>query len=288
MNYRHVFHAGNFADVVKHATLARIIVHLREKEQAFRVLDTHAGAGLYDLTSEEAERTGEWREGIGRLIDARLAADVTALLEPYLSVVTELNCGHDLRCYPGSPLLALGLMRRQDRLTACELEPAAIGALTTNLRRDRRAKAVLLDGWTALRAFLPPRERRGVVVVDPPYEDKDEFNRVAAAVIAAHRKWATGIYLLWYPIKERNGPDHLARELRRSGIGKILRVELSPTPAGNSPRLSGTGLVIINPPWRLATELASVVAALADLFRRGAPSSATVNWITGESRPVDV
>src|SRR5215471_3105059 len=174
MNYRHAFHAGNFADVLKHAVLSRILVHLGEKAAAYRVIATHAGAGLYDLTAEPATRTGEWRDGIGRLVGASLPDDIRALLAPYLAVVAAANPGGGLARYPGSPLIALGLMRPQDRLVACELEPGAAAALAAELRRDTRARAVAIDGWTALNAYVPPKERRGIVLIDPPYEDKHE------------------------------------------------------------------------------------------------------------------
>jgi 23S rRNA (adenine2030-N6)-methyltransferase len=279
MNYRHAFHAGNFADVFKHVALARILVHLRDKARAFRVIDTHAGAGLYDLASDEASRTGEWREGIGRLIAARPSPDVQALLAPYLAAVAAPNGGGDLHRYPGSPLIALNLMRPQDRLVACELEPGAATALAANLRHDARARAVAIDGWMALNAYVPPKERRGVVVVDPPYEDKNEFARLADAVASAHRKWATGVFLLWYPIKDRAGPDLLAGALARSRIGKILRAELEweSEPA----RLNGAGLIIVNPPWRLAGELAQLLTALRTIFRPEAGGRATVDWLAG-------
>jgi len=279
MNYRHAFHAGNFADVVKHAALARILVHLRDKERGFRVIDTHAGAGLYDLASDEASRTGEWREGIGRLMGARLSPDVQALVAPYLAAVAAANDGGDLRRYPGSPLIALSLMRPQDRLVACELEPAAATALTANLRHDTRARAVAIDGWMALNAYVPPKERRGVVIVDPPYEDKNEFSRLADAVAAAHRKWATGVFLLWYPIKDRAGPDLLAGALRRSRIGKILRAELELPPAAEPSRLRGAGLIIVNPPWRLADELAQLLSELRTVFRPEPGGRAAIDWI---------
>jgi 23S rRNA (adenine2030-N6)-methyltransferase len=284
MNYRHAFHAGNFADVVKHAALARILVHLRDKERGFRVIDTHAGAGLYDLASDEASRTGEWREGIGRLLGARLPPDLQALMAPYLQAVAAVNDGGgDLRRYPGSPRLALDLMRPQDRLVACELEPGAAAALAANLRHDPRARVVAIDGWTALNAYVPPKERRGVVVVDPPYEDKNEFARLADAVAAAHRKWATGVFLLWYPIKDRAGPDLLAGALRRSRIGKILRAELELPPAGEPARLGGAGLIIVNPPWRLADELAQLLSGLRMIFRPEAGGRAAIDWIAGAS-----
>jgi 23S rRNA (adenine2030-N6)-methyltransferase len=288
MNYRHAFHAGNFADVVKHATLARILVHLAEKAAAFRVIDTHAGAGTYDLAAEAARRTAEWRDGIGRLVTARLPAEAATLLAPYLAAIAAAN-GRDaltadteLRHYPGSPSIALSLIRPQDRLVACELEPRAAAALAASLRRDRRARAVTIDGWVALNAYVPPPERRGVVLIDPPYEAKDEFARVADALIAAHRKWATGTFLLWYPIKDRVGPDQLAVTLRRSMIAKILRAELSRPPDGASGRLGGTGLIVVNPPWRLADEVARLLPVFRTMLDNAPGGQARVDWLAGE------
>jgi 23S rRNA (adenine2030-N6)-methyltransferase len=266
MNYRHAFHAGNFADVLKHAVLACILVHLREKPSAFRVIDTHAGGGIYDLTGDEASRSREWQNGIQRLLDASLAENIRALLAPYLDAVAAVNPARDLAIYPGSPAIVRILMRAQDRLTACELEATAVAALKDLLARDRRCKAVAIDGWVALNAYVPPPERRGLVLIDPPYEREDEFTHLAPALIAAHRKWATGIYLLWYPIKRRAEPDALARRLRGAGIPKILRTELTVAAHGASDKLTGCGLIAINPPWRLAGELKLLLPALAALL----------------------
>jgi 23S rRNA (adenine2030-N6)-methyltransferase len=292
MNYRHAFHAGNFADVLKHAVLARILTHLGDKAAAFRVIDTHAGAGLYDLASEPATRTGEWRDGIGRLIDATLPDDIRALLAPYLAAVAAANPGGGLRRYPGSPLIALGLMRPQDRLVACELEPGAAAALAAQLRRDSRARAVKIDGWTALNAYVPPKERRGIVLIDPPYEDKHEFARVAAALAAAQRKWATGIFLLWYPIKDRSGPDRLAAALRRSATAKvapnILRAELAWAPEDAPGRLSSTGLIVVNPPWRLAEELERLLPALLSVLGPPAVGQGNIDWLAGEAQNASI
>jgi 23S rRNA (adenine2030-N6)-methyltransferase len=286
MNYRHAFHAGNFADVLKHAALVRILLHLGEKPTAFRVIDTHAGAGRYDLSSTAATRTGEWRDGIGRLLDAPLTDAVRGLLAPYLAAVAAQNSGGGLRYYPGSPLVALTLMRPQDRLVACELEPGTAAALTANLRRDRRARAVAIDGWTALNAYVPPKERRGVVMIDPPYEDKHEFARLADALLAAQRKWATGIFLVWYPIKDRAGPDRLASMLRRSGAGKttprVLRAELEWPPGSVRAGLGGAGLLVVNPPWRLAEELGLILPALHAAPGPSAGGRAKVDWLAGE------
>jgi 23S rRNA (adenine2030-N6)-methyltransferase len=285
MNYRHAFHAGNFADVFKHVVLARILVHLGEKAPAFRVIDTHAGAGLYDLASDAASRTGEWRGGIGRLWEARLAPDVEALLAPYRAAVAAVNEGQPLRHYPGSPLIALNLMRPQDRLVACELETDAAAALTASLRRDRRARTVAIDGWVALNAYVPPQERRGLVLIDPPYEAKNEFGRLAGALAAAHRKWATGVFMLWYPIKDRAGPDRLTASLRRSGIPKVLRADIDlrgGAPADELGRLDGMGLIVINPPWRLDDDLAQLLPALSSVLAPSAVGRAKVDWLAGE------
>jgi 23S rRNA (adenine2030-N6)-methyltransferase len=264
MNYRHGFHAGNFADVVKHATLARIVSYLREKPAPFRVIDTHAGAGLYDLTATEAARTGEAREGIGRLLKARLTPEVRALLSPYLETVAALNPGGGVKVYPGSPLLVRAWLRPRDRLIACELEPREAAALARNLATSTRAKALAIDGWTALSAYLPPKERRGLVLLDPPYEAPDEFTRLAEAFAAAQRKWASGIYLLWYPIKDRSAPEALAKRLKGLGISKILRAEMTVGPVPTADRLVGSGLIIVNPPWTLERDLAVLLPALAD------------------------
>jgi 23S rRNA (adenine2030-N6)-methyltransferase len=352
MNYRHAFHAGNFADVVKHATLARILIHLLAKPAAFRVIDTHAGAGLYDLRGEEASRSGEWHAGIERLVTAPVAPAARELLKPYLDVVAALNdpfvpakagtqgdnssrnmspldsppslklrraeaaesiearkakmgrlhgnerkesaspgteiehaspqTQYALTTYPGSPALARAFLRAQDRLLACELEPKAYAALAHNLARDRRIKTVAIDGWVALNAYVPPPERRGVVVIDPPYEDAEDFIRLAQSLELAHRKWASGIYLLWYPIKGRQEPDALARSLKRSGIASILRVELAVAATLPQGPLGGCGLIIVNPPWTLADELSVLLPALAKALS-SRNSNHRLDWITGEN-----
>jgi len=282
MNYRHAFHAGGFADVLKHAVLARILVHLRAKPAAFRVIDTHAGAGRYDLTGPEASRGGEWRDGIGRLLEAALGEEARALLAPYLDAIAACNSGGRLATYPGSPSLVRALLRSQDRLIACELEPVAAAALARNLARDARCKAVAIDGWTALNAYVPPKERRGLVVVDPPFEETSEFPRLAQGLEAAHRKWPSGSYLLWYPIKERDGPDALARRLRRSAMAKILRAELSvPVPRGSA-RLGACGLIVVNPPWTLAAELEILLPELAAALAGERSGAHRVDWLAGE------
>ncbi len=268
MNYRHAFHAGGFADVFKHAVLCRILHYLRAKPAAFRVIDTHAGAGLYDLAGPEASRGGEWHDGIERLMAAQLAAPVAALLVPYLEVIGALNERGRLKTYPGSPALARAWLRPQDRLIACEIEPQAAAALRQNLRGDTRIKTLEIDGWTALGAYVPPKERRGLVLVDPPFEQDSDFFRLARGLTAAHRKWATGIYALWYPIKGRSEPDALAKSLRRLGIAKMLCAELIVAPLSDPTRLNGCGLILVNPPWTLESELSVLLPALAGILGR--------------------
>ena len=281
MNYRHAYHAGNFADVLKHVVVARILVHLCQKPASFRVIDTHAGAGLYDLSGPEASRTGEWRSGIGAITKAVLPEGVRALLAPYLDAVAALNPAANLRRYPGSPLLALALMRPQDRLIACELDATAAAALGLHLAADRRAKAIAIDGWTALNAYVPPKERRGLVIVDPPYEDKDEFSRLAHNLETAHRKWPTGCYALWYPIKARAEPDALAKRIRRAGIAKVLRAECLLAPQDPN-RLTGAGVIIVNPSWTLESELRQLLPTLASALGRTGSSGFTLDWLAGE------
>ena len=283
MNYRHAYHAGGFADVLKHAVLCRLLVHLGEKPGAFCVIDTHAGAGRYQLGGPEASKTAEWRNGIERLLAAELTRPIRALLAPYLDAVAALNPGDRLAIYPGSPALAQELLRPQDRLVACELEPQAAGALRSHLHGDPRTHAVAIDGWTALTAYVPPPERRGLVLLDPPFEEPGEFSRLVQGLAAAHRKWATGIYLLWYPIKDRAEVAAFARKLARLGIAKILRAELTIAPGGGDAGLRGCGLIVVNPPWTLHDELKDLLPALSQVLSRGAPEDPRLDWLAREA-----
>ena len=285
MNYNHEFHAGNFADVFKHVVLCRILHYLRGKPAAFRVIDTHAGAGLYDLSSETALRGGEWRDGIARLMAAQLPGAIVALLSPYLEVIAALNDRGRLRVYPGSPALARAWLRPQDRLLACELVPRTAAALARNLRGDIRIKTLTIDGWTALNAYVPPKERRGLILVDPPFEADDDFARLASGLAAAHRKWATGIYTLWYPIKGSSEPEALAKRLRRLGLAKVLRAELLVAPLSDQSRLNGAGMVLVNPPWTLKDELSVLLSALASILGREGKGQFRLDWVAGEGPP---
>jgi 23S rRNA (adenine2030-N6)-methyltransferase len=283
VNYAHAFHAGSFADVFKHAVLCRILHYLRGKPAAFRVIDTHAGAGLYDLAGPEAARGGEWHDGIEKLIAATPPAAVAELLKPYLEVIGALNERGRLTRYPGSPAIARAWLRPQDRLIACELEPQASSALAGNLRGDPRIKTLGVDGWTALAAYVPPRERRGLVLVDPPFERDDDFRRLAQGLAAAHRKWPTGLYMLWYPIKDRAEPDALAKRLRRLALPKTLRAELTVRPLSDPSRLNGCGLILVNPPWTLPDEFASLLPALAKILGSAGHGGFRLDWLARET-----
>jgi len=266
MNYRHAFHAGNFADVIKHLVLVRILTYLQDKPAAFRVIDTHAGAGLYDLTSDEARRGGEWVTGIARLMQARFSDKALPLISPYLDIVRAFNPQRELTAYPGSPLIARALLRPQDSLVACELAPEARKQLIGALRRDTQARVVDLDGWTALTAFVPPKERRGLVLIDPPFERKDEFEQMAQKFRAAYAKWPGGVYLLWYPVKQRRATETLAATVAEiagaGGDDKCLRLEFSVAPQQPDGTLTSAGLLVVNPPWTLADELRTVLPEL--------------------------
>src|SRR5471032_177102 len=218
MSYRHAFHAGGFADVIKHIVLVRILSYLHDKPAPFRVIDSHAGAGLYELSGDEA-RGGGWLTVIARIMQARFSETVLPLVSPYLDIVRAFNPQRDLQAYPGSPLIARALLRPQDRLTACEVEPKARKHLIDALRRDTQARVVDLDGWMALPAFVPPNERRGLVLIDPPYEQKDEFERMTEGFAQAFAKWPTGSYLLWYPLKSRRSEETLARHVAEVAAG---------------------------------------------------------------------
>jgi 23S rRNA (adenine2030-N6)-methyltransferase len=282
MNYRHAFHAGNFADVHKHSVLVRLLSHLRLKPAAFRVIDTHAGSGRYDLCGSEARRSSEWRQGIERIWRAREGGAAHDLIQPYLDIVAALNPGGELHSYPGSPLIAKSLLRTQDRLIACELEPGSARTLATALRGDRRSKALTIDGWTAAAAYVPPPERRGLVLIDPPFEEAADFTHLSNVLSVAHRKWPTGIYLLWYPIKDRQAPDALARRLRKPSVPHILRSELTMGPPRAEAGLVGSGLVVVNPPFTLEQDLRILMPALCRLLSPEA--AARTDWLVRPGR----
>ncbi len=267
MNYRHEFHAGNFADVFKHVVLVRILIYLQRKPAPFRFIDTHAGSGRYDLGGGLAGRFAEWQGGIGRLEPASMESEPSALIEPYVACVSDAMRGR--APYPGSPALALALARPFDRLIFCELQPSALAALKALVGRDRRAKAIALDGYTGLNAFVPPVERRGLVLIDPPFEAPDEFERVTKAILATHRKWREGILVAWFPIKDRRGVERLSAALASAGLPEIVRLEFAVDAAMPEGPLVRCGLIVVNAPYVLEAEMGCILPVLVRQLGQG-------------------
>lgn len=282
MNYRHSFHAGNFADVTKHIVLTRIIEYLKQKDKAFRVIDTHAGAGIYALSEGDAARTGEWHGGIEKLLSAKLTRDVADLLLPYLLSVQAQNGSGELKIYPGSPKITRCLLRNQDRLTAIELHPKDAKLLAKSFEGDFQTRVIELDGWLSLGAHLPPKEKRGLVLIDPPFEEPGEFERMVEGLQKAHRRWPGGIYALWYPVKDRDAVARFLEALRRTAIAKILRAELMIRSGAAKPRLDGCGMIVVNPPFPLESELRLILPELAQKLAEDAGADSGLDWITGE------
>ena len=285
MNYRHAYHAGNFADVVKHVALSRLVEYLKLKDKAFRVIDTHAGAGRYDLSSEEAQKTGEWLEGIGRLLETKPSVEAQALLAPYLEAVRAINPDGGVKTYPGSPLIVRHLLRPQDRLSAIELHPQDFQRLKALFAGDFQVRAIELDGWLSLGAHLPPKEKRGLVLVDPPFEQEGEFDRLVDGLARAHRRWPNGIYALWYPIKDRAAVARFRRELRESGIPKILDVVFEVRSPSRDERLDGSGLVVVNPPFVFEGEMRVLLPELHKALAEEPNAHWSLDWLAGESAP---
>ncbi|MGL4489534.1 MAG: 23S rRNA (adenine(2030)-N(6))-methyltransferase RlmJ [Rhizobiaceae bacterium] len=282
MNYRHAYHAGNFADVLKHIIVTRIVEYLKQKDKAFRVIDTHAGIGMYDLTGVEAGKTGEWQGGIGKVGDAALSRPVADLIAPWLKIVRSVNSDKTMKKYPGSPKLVRMLFRPQDRLSAIELHGEDYRKLAAEFADDYQVRVIELDGWLSLGAHVPPKEKRGLVLVDPPFEQPGEFDRLLEGLQRGHERWATGIYALWYPVKDRKSVSTFHKQLRECGIKKILACELMVRGPSKEPSLDGSGMIIVNPPFTLEGDLKQIMPELMDAMRIDKGASWWVNWLAGE------
>jgi len=283
MNYRHAFHAGNFADVLKHVVLTMLVEHLKKKPAPFFYLDTHAGRGLYDLSEAQAQRSGEYKSGIGRVLDApasRLPPEVAAYAE---LVRQSAGKGHSaITAYPGSPLIVARLRRPNDRLVLMETLPKEAAALRAAVGRGRYISVLESDGYAALKAHLPPRENRGLVLIDPPYESDLEFDRVLAGLELVHERWPTGTCCVWYPLTDRAGPVRFRSELERSGIRKVLDVRLNVLPADAQVGMAGAGLMLVNPPWMLDERLAELLPQLHRLLSPEGVGGTSVEWLVPE------
>ena len=279
MNYRHAFHAGNFADVLKHVVLIMLVEHLKKKPAPFFFLDTHAGRGRYDLSQAESQKSGEYRDGIGRLLEAR-PGDLPSELTTYVGLVRQAaGPGRSaITAYPGSPALVALLRRPEDRLVLVEMEPREADALRELLGGQKRVSVLEGDGYAALKAHLPPRENRGLVLIDPPYESDAEFDRVIEGLETAYERWPTGTFCVWYPVTGRAGPTRFRRELERSGMRRVLGVTLGVRPHDAQVGMGTSGLVIVNPPWQVDARLGEL---LPELHRRLAPDGqggTSVEW----------
>lgn len=282
MNYRHAFHAGNAADVFKHALLARMLRLMTAKDKPLRYMDTHAGAGSYDLTADAASRTGEAERGLRRLQAARLSPKARELLAPYLDTVAALS-GTEGRYYPGSPLIAAHLLRPMDRLTLVEMQAEDLLWLKRRLSDDRRAFIVDGDGWTEVKAKLPFPERRGLILIDPPFERSDEFARLATALAEGHRRFATGVFALWFPIKAGGESRRFVGTVREMAIPGTLLVEMVTDPRNAESALQGCGMVIVNPPYGLEADARRVLPEITRALAPARQSRWTVEWLTPET-----
>jgi len=263
VNYRHAFHAGGFGDCLKQALVMALIGRLHRKERPIAVLDTHAGAGAYDLGGPEAERTGEWREGI-----ARLFADPPVALAAYVALVQASLAASEGR-FPGSPSLIRRLLRPQDRLICCELHPEEHAALKRCFADDRQVAVHRRNGWEALHGLLPPEPRRGLVLIDPPYEEPGETARLAEGLAAANLRFPTGVLAAWYPIKHRAPVRALHEALAAGGLRDVVATELYLREPTDPLRLNGAGMVVVQPPFEFLAAARPILEALAGRLGRG-------------------
>ncbi|QMV12893.1 23S rRNA (adenine(2030)-N(6))-methyltransferase RlmJ [Vibrio spartinae] len=278
LSYRHSFHAGNHADVLKHTVQSLILTALQKKDKPFVYHDTHSGAGRYDLTHEWSEKTGEYKQGIGRIWQQ---SQIPQALESYLAAIQTLNSSEALRYYPGSPRVAKVHLRAQDRMVLTELHPSDYPLLEQEFARDSQVKIYQDDGFRCLKASLPPKERRGLVLIDPPYELAHEYQDVVKAIAQSYKRWATGIYAIWYPVVYRANIDDMLAGLESLGIRKILQIELGVAPDSNERGMTASGMIVINPPWTLASQMQEILPYLQSAI---APENGhtTLRWVVPE------
>lgn len=278
LSYRHSFHAGNHADVLKHIVQSLILNSLQQKEKPFVYHDTHSGVGRYDLTHEWSEKTGEYKQGIARVWQQD---NIPAELDSYLDAIRQLNQGETLRYYPGSPRVARAHLREQDRMVLTELHPSDYPLLEQEFHRDRQVSIYKEDGFARLKASLPPQERRGLMLIDPPYELAKEYRDVVRAIAQSYKRWATGIYAIWYPVVNRCDIDDMLEGLQGLEIRKILQIELGVAPDTNERGMTASGMIVINPPWTLESQMQTILPFLKQAI---APATGhyKVEWVVPE------
>lgn len=278
LSYRHSFHAGNHADVVKHIVLTLILTALKQKEKGFFYLDTHSGVGRYSLLSAEAEKTGEYIEGIARLWDRTDLPEEVAL---YINALKKINKGK-LRFYAGSPLLAVQQLRPQDRALLTELHPNDFPLLRQEFAKVPNVVTKRENGFQQLKAALPPKEKRGLVLIDPPYELKDDYELVVKAIVEGYKRFATGVYAIWYPVVLRQHTKRIVKGLEATGIRKILQIELAVRPDSDQRGMTASGMIVINPPWQLEGQMKKILPYLTEVLVPEGTGSWKVDWITPE------
>lgn len=279
LSYRHSFHAGNHADMLKHIVLMLILESLRQKEKGFFYLDTHAGVGVYKLSSPEAQKNAEYKSGIGKLWEN---PSLPKLVANYVSLISKLNSGNKLQIYAGSPLIASMLLREQDRALFTELHPADFPDLRKNFQNYPHIKTKRENGFQQLKSALPPKERRGLILMDPPYELKEDYDLVVQYLCEGYKRFATGIYAIWYPVVKRSYIKKMLRNLENTGIRKILQIELAVAPDNDQKGMTASGMIVINPPWQLASQMNSILPYLNQTLTPEGTGSWTLHWITPE------
>ncbi len=278
LSYRHLFHAGSFADVFKHVLLTRLLFALNQKDKPYFYLDTHAGTGLYDLSHPWAQKGREFESGIKKLWDSK---DAPAAMKPFLDAVRQENTDGHLRYYPGSPRIARRMIRPIDRIALSELNKTDCAELHELFARDRRVNVQLMDGYQALKAHLPPKERRGLVLIDSSFDRAREFARLAAALQDAHTRWATGTYAIWYPMMGAGVIRGFERAIETTGIRNVLQFELSILPEDAS-TMPGSGMIIVNPPWKFDTEMRTLLRWMWSVLNVKSAGGVKVNWLVRE------
>ena len=261
LSYRHAFHAGNFADVLKHAVLTNVLEYMTRKDKGYTYIDSHSGAGMYQLTEEYAQKTGEYKQGIAKLINND---DIPEALEEYIALIQSFNQAEELKLYPGSPAVAKEFSRRQDSAHLFELHSTDINYLTEFCQRWSKSHVKQSDGYQGILSLLPPPSRRGVVLIDPPYELKEDYAKAVKTIISAYKKFATGTYILWYPVVKRELIDKMREQFIASDVKNVLQVEFCMQKDTDAYGMTGTGLFVVNPPWQLTQQLEAIMPYLKD------------------------
>jgi 23S rRNA (adenine2030-N6)-methyltransferase len=278
LSYRHAFHAGNFADVLKHSTLTLVLEYFTEKQKGFSYIDSHSGAGMYQLSDKHAQKTGEYKDGIAKIIDRN---NMPPALLPYIELVKNINQQEALNLYPGSPGIAKDILRRQDAAHLFELHPADTELLTDFCQRWRKAQVNQSDGYKGVLGQLPPPTRRGVVLIDPPYELKEDYVKAVNTIISGYKKFSTGCYILWYPVVHRHYIDTMETQFKQSQVRNLLKVEYQQQNDTEEYGMTGTGLFIVNPPWKLNNQLNEVLPFIKQ-FMGESQSSYSINQLIEE------